>query len=333
MLLKNLFPHIYFFLLSGLVPIVEPEILMDGDHNIERTAEVQEKVRTFSCYLTFIRTFIWRGVIQPFNLPFQSSTIYWPWIIIRNYHSLLVFIPFFSLTDFNFLLFLVIYQVLAAVYKALSDNGVFLEGSLLKPSMTVPGAECTEPVRYIINADHTCLFWSFSNTSYMLHTNLFWCFPKLIRLGVVIYLVHACFLCFTYRPYLLPYCYVLMSPISLFLIPFLWSDYSQLSLFSFIFNQSFLFYYTHYFLLHPLLSPLIGHPPEDRWVHHPHSGENCPPFRPRHHLPFRWVLHTFVVISNFCHLFQSWLLLAPPLLFYVHCYATIVLICSGIVFL
>jgi fructose-bisphosphate aldolase, class I len=63
----------------GLVPIVEPEILMDGDHNIERTAEVQEKV-------------------------------------------------------------------LAAVYKALSDNGVFLEGSLLKPSMTVPGAECTEPV-------------------------------------------------------------------------------------------------------------------------------------------------------------------------------------------
>ena len=66
-------------LFEGLVPIVEPEILMDGDHNIERTAEVQEKV-------------------------------------------------------------------LAAVYKALSDNGVFLEGSLLKPSMTVPGAECTEPV-------------------------------------------------------------------------------------------------------------------------------------------------------------------------------------------
>ena len=64
---------------SGLVPIVEPEILMDGDHNIDRTAEVQEKV-------------------------------------------------------------------LATVYKALNDNGVFLEGSLLKPSMTVPGAECTEEV-------------------------------------------------------------------------------------------------------------------------------------------------------------------------------------------
>jgi len=64
---------------SGLVPIVEPEILMDGDHNIDRTAEVQEKV-------------------------------------------------------------------LSTVYKALADNGVFLEGSLLKPSMTVPGAECTEEV-------------------------------------------------------------------------------------------------------------------------------------------------------------------------------------------
>ena len=60
---------------------------MDGDHNIERTAEVQEKV-------------------------------------------------------------------LAAVYKALSDNGVFLEGSLLKPSMTVPGAECTEPVSTVLNIHH-----------------------------------------------------------------------------------------------------------------------------------------------------------------------------------
>jgi fructose-bisphosphate aldolase class I len=71
---------------SGLVPIVEPEILMDGDHNIDRTAAVQEKV-------------------------------------------------------------------LAAVYKALSDNGVFLERSLLMPSMTVPGAECTEPIYVDREAD------------------------------------------------------------------------------------------------------------------------------------------------------------------------------------
>lgn len=73
---------------SGLVPIVEPEILMDGDHNIEKTLAVQGKV-------------------------------------------------------------------LAAVYKALDDNNVFLEGSLLKPSMTCPGAECTEPVTKEKIAEYT----------------------------------------------------------------------------------------------------------------------------------------------------------------------------------
>ena len=59
---------------SGLVPIIEPEILMDGAHSIERTAQVQE-------------------------------------------------------------------SVLAEVYKACADTGVFLEGTLLKPSMTVSGAD------------------------------------------------------------------------------------------------------------------------------------------------------------------------------------------------
>ncbi|MFN7900659.1 MAG: class I fructose-bisphosphate aldolase [Synechococcaceae cyanobacterium] len=59
---------------EGLVPIVEPEILMDGDHPIETTAEVQE-------------------------------------------------------------------AVLREVYAALAANGVLLEGSLLKPSMTSAGAE------------------------------------------------------------------------------------------------------------------------------------------------------------------------------------------------
>ena len=61
---------------AGLVPIIEPEILMDGDHDIDRTAEVQEKV-------------------------------------------------------------------IKAVYRACEVNGVLLEGTLLKPSMTVPGAECS----------------------------------------------------------------------------------------------------------------------------------------------------------------------------------------------
>mgnify|MGYP006274798213 CR=1 FL=1 len=62
---------------QGLVPIVEPEILMDGDHDIATTASVQE------------------------------------W-------------------------------VLRTVYEALALNGVFLEGSLLKPSMTLAGADCPE---------------------------------------------------------------------------------------------------------------------------------------------------------------------------------------------
>jgi fructose-bisphosphate aldolase class I len=62
---------------AGLVPIVEPEILMDGDHDIATCASVQE------------------------------------W-------------------------------VLRTVYEALATNGVFLEGTLLKPSMTTAGADCPE---------------------------------------------------------------------------------------------------------------------------------------------------------------------------------------------
>ncbi|MEB3319566.1 MAG: class I fructose-bisphosphate aldolase [Cyanobium sp.] len=62
---------------QGLVPIVEPEILMDGDHDIATTASVQE------------------------------------W-------------------------------VLRTVYEALAMNGVFLEGSVLKPSITTAGAACAE---------------------------------------------------------------------------------------------------------------------------------------------------------------------------------------------
>merc|ERR1740127_209511 len=62
---------------NGLVPIVEPEILIDGTHDIVTTARVQERVLT-------------------------------------------------------------------TVYAKLQDNGVLLEGSLLKPSMTVPGVECPD---------------------------------------------------------------------------------------------------------------------------------------------------------------------------------------------
>ena len=61
---------------SGLVPIIEPEILMDGSHSIDKTAAVQE-------------------------------------------------------------------EVIKEVYLACQVNGVLLEGTLLKPSMTVQGADST----------------------------------------------------------------------------------------------------------------------------------------------------------------------------------------------
>lgn len=61
---------------NGLVPIVEPEILPDGDHDLQRCQYVTEKV-------------------------------------------------------------------LAAVYKALSDHHVYLEGTLLKPNMVTAGHSCT----------------------------------------------------------------------------------------------------------------------------------------------------------------------------------------------
>nr|3KX6_A Chain A, Fructose-bisphosphate aldolase [Babesia bovis]3KX6_B Chain B, Fructose-bisphosphate aldolase [Babesia bovis]3KX6_C Chain C, Fructose-bisphosphate aldolase [Babesia bovis]3KX6_D Chain D, Fructose-bisphosphate aldolase [Babesia bovis] len=62
---------------NGLVPIVEPEILADGDHSIEVCAEVTERV-------------------------------------------------------------------LAAVFKALNDHKVLLEGALLKPNMVTQGVDCKD---------------------------------------------------------------------------------------------------------------------------------------------------------------------------------------------
>jgi fructose-bisphosphate aldolase class I len=61
---------------AGIVPIVEPEVLMDGDHTIERCAEVTE-------------------------------------------------------------------ATLTAVYRHLDEQGVLLEGSLLKPNMVLSGNKCS----------------------------------------------------------------------------------------------------------------------------------------------------------------------------------------------
>ena len=63
--------------MNGLCPIVEPEILTDGDHDLETCMAASEKV-------------------------------------------------------------------LAAVYKALSDHNVYLEGTLLKPNMVLPGVSCSK---------------------------------------------------------------------------------------------------------------------------------------------------------------------------------------------
>ena len=63
--------------MNGLCPIVEPEILTDGDHDLEACMEASERT-------------------------------------------------------------------LAAVYKALSDHHVYLEGTLLKPNMVLPGVGCTK---------------------------------------------------------------------------------------------------------------------------------------------------------------------------------------------
>jgi len=62
---------------AGLVPIVEPEILLDGCHTVEEAAIAQERVLT-------------------------------------------------------------------TVYKKIQENGVLLEGSLLKPAMVVPGIDCPD---------------------------------------------------------------------------------------------------------------------------------------------------------------------------------------------
>uniref|UniRef100_A0A8C7I0Y4 Fructose-bisphosphate aldolase n=1 Tax=Oncorhynchus kisutch TaxID=8019 RepID=A0A8C7I0Y4_ONCKI len=62
---------------NGIVPIVEPEILPDGDHDLKRCQYITEKV-------------------------------------------------------------------LSAVYKALSDHHVYLEGTLLKPNMVTPGHSCPQ---------------------------------------------------------------------------------------------------------------------------------------------------------------------------------------------
>ncbi|VDN06476.1 unnamed protein product [Thelazia callipaeda] len=68
---------------AGLVPIIEPEVLCDKEHHLEKVREVTE-------------------------------------------------------------------QVLAQVYKSLHDYGVFIEGTLLKPNMVIPGLDFTKVISVLI---------------------------------------------------------------------------------------------------------------------------------------------------------------------------------------
>ncbi|KAA8594187.1 hypothetical protein FQN60_005021 [Etheostoma spectabile] len=73
----------------GIVPVIEPEILPDGDHDLKRSQYITEKAG-------FFFTYIW--------------------------------------------------HVLTAVYKAMSDHHVYLEGTVLKPNMVTSGHSC--PTKY-----------------------------------------------------------------------------------------------------------------------------------------------------------------------------------------
>ncbi|XP_035428405.1 fructose-bisphosphate aldolase A isoform X1 [Cygnus atratus] len=89
---------------NGIVPIVEPEILPDGDHDLKRCQYVTEKVGDVPRV----------SPACPQGVPEVSPTS-----------------PMCP-------------QVLAAVYKALSDHHVYLEGTLLKPNMVTAGHSCTK---------------------------------------------------------------------------------------------------------------------------------------------------------------------------------------------
>lgn len=93
---------------NGIVPIVEPEILPDGDHDLKRCQYVTEKVSAG----------VAAGWAPCCAMPCHA----------RGLHTACP--P----------------QVLAAVYKALSDHHVYLEGTLLKPNMVTPGHSC--PTKY-----------------------------------------------------------------------------------------------------------------------------------------------------------------------------------------
>lgn len=98
----------------GIVPIIEPEILPDGDHDLKRSQYITEKVAFFFSFKLHVNgcvILLLQGMKTKTDVPNSR-----------------------------------LWQVLAAVYKAMSDHHVYLEGTLLKPNMVTAGHSC--PTKY-----------------------------------------------------------------------------------------------------------------------------------------------------------------------------------------
>ena len=62
-LTQNYFSSLYDVQDNGLVPIVEPEVLLDGDHSIDRTLEVAEKVWNEVFYFLAKNNVTYEGIL------------------------------------------------------------------------------------------------------------------------------------------------------------------------------------------------------------------------------------------------------------------------------
>eukprot|EP00116_Pleurobrachia_bachei_P006735 sb/3466997/ len=114
---------------NGLVPIVEPEVLCDGTHTLERCQEVSERV--------FAAVYKW-GTERVFAAVYKvggfSERVLWG--------TERVFAAVYKVRGFSERVLWGTERVFAAVYKACLDHNLYLEGSLLKPNMVTPGMQC-----------------------------------------------------------------------------------------------------------------------------------------------------------------------------------------------
>ncbi len=119
---------------NGLVPIVEPEVLMDGDHSIEVCATLFNiamfRLRVESHFLK------WKvkGIYQVQHPLLGFSPLFAQWRTINYSIAFLFTHPILLQVSAA-----VTERVLSVVFKALNDHHVLLEGILLKPNMVLAG--------------------------------------------------------------------------------------------------------------------------------------------------------------------------------------------------